>query len=485
MRWSLAAISCSAVVLFACSESQTPTEMVPASGLADVIAAPSGQGIPNRYIVVFKQNVAGPAGEAQRMVGQAQGKLHFIYTKAIKGFAAELSPRAVQLLRADPSVALIEQDQVIKLETTQNNPVNWGLDRIDQRNLPLSLSYTYNRTGAGVHFYGIDTGINLTHNDLCRSRGQRVRCGHRRWQCGRLQWTWHSHSDDCGGNHLRCGQGRDGPPGPRARLRRLRHDGWCYRRHRLGYQQSPDPGRGEHEPGRWRFRHARSGGCQLGCVRRRLRGLRRQQQRERLHPVSRARAECHHGRCEQQDRHSGQLLELRHLCRHLRAGCRTSPRAGSAATRRPRAPAAPRCHRPMWPASLCSISRPIRQRLRARWPTPSRATPPWARSRARAAAARTGCSTWASSPVAVAAEPAPVANFTATCNASHSCTFTSTSTDDVGIVAYEWKRPSGVIIGSTQVITFTFATAGSKDIILTVTDGGGLTGTITKTINVP
>jgi hypothetical protein len=80
---------------------------------------------------------------------------------------------------------------------------------------------------------------------------------------------------------------------------------------------------------------------------------------------------------------------------------------------------------------------------------------------------------------------APVANFTASCNVSHSCTFTSTSTDDVGIVAYEWKRPSGVIIGNTQVITFTFATAGSKDIILTVTDGGSLTGTITKTINVP
>src|SRR5262245_29392823 len=140
--------------------------MVPASGLADIILAPSGQGVANRYIVAFKQNVAGPAAEAQRMIGLTQGHLHFVYTKAIKGFAADLSPRAVQLLRADPNVALIEQDQVIKLETTQNNPVNWGLDRIDQRNLPLSLSYTYNRTGAGVHFYGIDTGINLTHNDL-------------------------------------------------------------------------------------------------------------------------------------------------------------------------------------------------------------------------------------------------------------------------------------------------------------------------------
>jgi len=79
----------------------------------------------------------------------------------------------------------------------------------------------------------------------------------------------------------------------------------------------------------------------------------------------------------------------------------------------------------------------------------------------------------------------PTANFTASCNASHSCTFTSTSTDDVGIVAYEWKRPNGVILGNTSVITASFPSAGARPIILTVTDGGGLTGTITKTINVP
>jgi hypothetical protein len=80
---------------------------------------------------------------------------------------------------------------------------------------------------------------------------------------------------------------------------------------------------------------------------------------------------------------------------------------------------------------------------------------------------------------------APVANFTASCNASHSCTLTSTSTDDVGVVGFEWKRPSGVILGTTSVITVSFPSAGARPIILTVTDGGGLTGTITKTINVP
>ncbi len=43
---------------------------------------------------------------------------------------------------------------------------NWGLDRIDQRNLPLSQSYTYTNTGAGVNVYILDSGINLTHQDF-------------------------------------------------------------------------------------------------------------------------------------------------------------------------------------------------------------------------------------------------------------------------------------------------------------------------------
>jgi len=84
------------------------------------------------------------------------------------------------------------------------------------------------------------------------------------------------------------------------------------------------------------------------------------------------------------------------------------------------------------------------------------------------------------------ANQAPTANFTSSCGANHTCTFdASSSTDDVGITGFEWKRPNGTILGNAKVITFTFAVAGSKDIILTVTDGGGLTGTITKTINVP
>ena len=485
MRWSLAAISCSVVVLFACSESQTPTEMVPASGLADVIAAPGGQGIPNRYIVVFKQNVAGPAAEAQRMVGQAQGKLHFVYTRAIKGFAAELSPRAVQLLRADPRVALIEQDQVIKLETTQNNPVNWGLDRIDQRNLPLSLSYTYNRTGAGVHFYGIDTGINLTHTDLAgrvgngfdavTTGGNAADCnGHGTHTATTAAGTTFGVAKgatvhpvrvlDCGGSGTTAGviAGID----------------WVTTNHQTPAVANMSLGGGASTTLDQAVANSVASGV-VYAVSAGNNNVSACTQSPAREPSAITVAASNKTDTRASFSNFGTCVDIFAPGVAITAGWIGS----NTATAR---------------ASGTSMSSPhvagvALQYLEA---NPS-ATP------AQVANAITSNATMGKIKSPGTGSPnrllymgfitggggggnqAPVASFTASCNVSHSCTFTSTSTDDVGIVAYEWKRPSGVIIGNTQVITFTFATAGSKDIILTVTDGGSLTGTITKTINVP
>ncbi len=59
-------------------------------------------------------------------------------------------------------------------ETVQQNPASWGLDRIDQRQLPLDDAYSYDRAGAGVTAYIIDTGVRVTHDDF----GGRARSGY-------------------------------------------------------------------------------------------------------------------------------------------------------------------------------------------------------------------------------------------------------------------------------------------------------------------
>ncbi|HEU5156700.1 MAG TPA: S8 family peptidase [Streptosporangiaceae bacterium] len=84
------------------------------------------------------------------------------YDHALHGFAARLSPLELNRLRGDADVVAIEQDRILRATTTQTNPT-YGLDRIDQRSLPLNKKYTYRSTGTGVNAYVIDTGIKTTH----------------------------------------------------------------------------------------------------------------------------------------------------------------------------------------------------------------------------------------------------------------------------------------------------------------------------------
>jgi subtilisin family serine protease len=126
------------------------------------ISVQAGDVIPGQYIVVFKDDVSDAPGAATRLVGKHGGTKRFTYTRAIKGFAAKLPDAAVEALRLDPSVAYIEQDQVMRAITVQTG-ATWGIDRVDQRDLPLSTTYEYNADGTGVTAYIIDTGIRFDH----------------------------------------------------------------------------------------------------------------------------------------------------------------------------------------------------------------------------------------------------------------------------------------------------------------------------------
>ena len=116
------------------------------------------------YIVVLK-DVPLAAEVASEHAEKLKGKLKHVYEDALKGYAIELSENQVEKLAADPRVDYIELDQPIQVDTTQTG-ATWGIDRIDQRNRPLSGTFTYFATGAGVTAYVIDTGIRFTHSQF-------------------------------------------------------------------------------------------------------------------------------------------------------------------------------------------------------------------------------------------------------------------------------------------------------------------------------
>jgi aqualysin 1 len=122
--------------------------------------------IPGQYIVLLRPGTTDVDGMAASLVQAEDGTLLHTYRHTIKGFAARLPERAVERLRANPNVLMVEQDVMDELMGTTQTPATWGIDRTDQRNRPRDDSYTYFATGAGVNVYVIDSGIHYTHNEF-------------------------------------------------------------------------------------------------------------------------------------------------------------------------------------------------------------------------------------------------------------------------------------------------------------------------------
>jgi subtilisin family serine protease len=117
---------------------------------------------PDDWIVVFRPGVGDPPGLARRLVAEHGGTLRFTYRNALAGFAATLPAPALEEIRRNPNVLYVEHDAVATV-STEESAGSWGLDRIDQRALPLSGTYVYETEGGGVRAYVIDTGIRTTH----------------------------------------------------------------------------------------------------------------------------------------------------------------------------------------------------------------------------------------------------------------------------------------------------------------------------------
>jgi subtilisin family serine protease len=135
-------------------------------GAAPVKAADSPAALEGRYVVVLEDGVT--AQRARAASDRARGHGATVdreFTAALRGYAARMSRHQLERIRQDPDVAYIEADQRVQASETQTG-ATWGLDRIDQRTLPLSTTYSYTPTGAGVSAYVIDTGVRASHADF-------------------------------------------------------------------------------------------------------------------------------------------------------------------------------------------------------------------------------------------------------------------------------------------------------------------------------
>ena len=138
--------------------------MVNSSAFAQEVRTPE-RAIPNQYIVVLDDDQVPPGqvrGLAAALARQHGGRLAHIYEHALRGFSLSLPATAAAALARNPRVRYVEQDSIMTVVATQPNPT-WGLDRIDQRDLPLNASYTYNTAAVNVDVFIIDTGIRSTH----------------------------------------------------------------------------------------------------------------------------------------------------------------------------------------------------------------------------------------------------------------------------------------------------------------------------------
>jgi subtilisin family serine protease len=145
--------------LAACTDETPP--LAPEAGQAPSLAASAAEAaVKDQYVVVLKKGVS-PAG----LLKATGATPRYVYRSALNGFAAKLNAAQVAALRNNPNVESIEPDGEVTINATQYYPT-WGVDRIDQRSRPLDSYYTYNRTGAGVNLYVLDSGIRTSHSEF-------------------------------------------------------------------------------------------------------------------------------------------------------------------------------------------------------------------------------------------------------------------------------------------------------------------------------
>ncbi|WP_328501570.1 S8 family peptidase [Streptomyces sp. NBC_00457] len=162
LRWvgGLTAVTCAAAI----SATTLPAHAAPEG---HILGAGAPGSVGGSYLVTLKGGTTAPSAAGKSLAEKYGAKISHTYGTVLNGYAVRADERQAKRLAADSRVASVVQDTRVTLDLTQRNPPSWGLDRIDQKNLPLNKSYTSPKSaGSGVTVYVIDTGIRIGHKDF-------------------------------------------------------------------------------------------------------------------------------------------------------------------------------------------------------------------------------------------------------------------------------------------------------------------------------
>jgi aqualysin 1 len=158
------------IVLFlaACSQNQPATPTPEIETIAPLYGMDNPERVEGSYIVVMKDG-------SQEQTGLSSASLNALATleglsltaqykmEGFQGFAAHMTDTALENIRKNPNVAYVEADGLI---SGSQQTLAWGVDRIDQHDLPLNNRYRQGKTGLGVNVYVLDSGIRRTHQEF-------------------------------------------------------------------------------------------------------------------------------------------------------------------------------------------------------------------------------------------------------------------------------------------------------------------------------
>ncbi|MFF1559877.1 S8 family peptidase [Streptomyces sp. NPDC058279] len=165
----LARVTIAALLTMTPAFAGTASAAAPEPTPAPLIA--SANAVPGQYIVTLEKGVD-PAALTKKLGLKAR----FLYSHAMNGFAVSMTPLQLRIARVALGVKSVEEDTKVRAVSTVSDqddgralsaPTSlWGLDRIDQKVLPLDDTFTTRGNGAGVTAYILDTGIDYEHDEF-------------------------------------------------------------------------------------------------------------------------------------------------------------------------------------------------------------------------------------------------------------------------------------------------------------------------------